>query len=135
MLVDGADVAFAHHRYTRARNREGSISDEWGKEMRSARAELDRDILHHLRSVEADEERIAAIEESVFLRLRQLYKFDSETAVKLYRETFPDGYHPVAGTGSTRAYCAVHRALGFRTAERIRTAFRRWTQMTSSADF
>jgi glycosyltransferase involved in cell wall biosynthesis len=135
MLMNGADVALAFHKYTHARNRPDSISADWGIKTRTARAELDRDILHHLRSVDADEERIAAIEESVFLRLRQLYQFDSETAVRLYRETFPDGYHPVAGTGSTRAYCTVHRALGFRAAERIRAAFHRWTQMTSSADF
>lgn len=134
MLMNGADVAFAQHRHTRARNREGSISDGWGKEMRSARAELDRDILRYLRSVDADAESIAAIEESVFFRLRQLYQLDPESAVQLYRQTFPDGYDPVAGTGSTWAYCIVHRVLGFSAAERIKALFHRWRKTISPAD-
>jgi len=133
MLKDGADVAFANHRCTHARNREGSISDEWGKEMRSARAELDRDILHHLRSVDADEESIAAIEESVFLRLRQLYQIDSGTAVQLYQKTFPNGYDPVAKNGNTKIYCVVHWLLGFPAAERVRATFHRWRQIVSRA--
>lgn len=125
MLMDGADVAFAPYRCTYARNREGSISDEWDEEMRSNRAELDRDILRYLRSNDADEKRIAAIEESVFLRLRQLYQVDPGAAVQLYRETFPEGYNPVPGNGSTRAYCTIHRLLGFSAAERIKSAFNR----------
>lgn len=125
MLMNGADVAFAQHRYTRARNREGSISDGWGKEMRSARAELDRDILRYLRSVDADEESLSAIKRAIFLRLRQLYPLDPEAAVRLHGETFPDGYDPVAGDGNTKAYCTVYRLLGFPAAERIKSAFNR----------
>jgi glycosyltransferase involved in cell wall biosynthesis len=126
MLMDGAGVAFAPYKYTYARNREDSISAGWGKEMRSDRAKLDRDILRHLRSTDADEKSIAAIEENVFLRLRQLYQLDPEAAVQLYHETFPDGYHPVARNGNTKMYCAVHWLLGFPAAERVRAAFHQW---------
>lgn len=123
MLMDGADVAFARHKGTYARCREGSISADWGRDMRIARAELDRDILRHLRSVDEDRERIAAIEEAVFLRLRQLYQFDSDAAVRLHRETFPGGYDPATGAGNTQAYCTLYRLLGFSTAERVKTAY------------
>lgn len=135
MLRNGAEVAFADHRYTHARSREGSISDEWGKEMRSARAEIDRDILQHLRSIDADKESIAEIEKSVFLRLRQLYQIDPETAVQLYHETFPNGYDPVATNGNTKFYCAVHWLLGFPATERVRAAFHRWRQVVSPVSF
>jgi glycosyltransferase involved in cell wall biosynthesis len=135
MLMDGADVVFAPQRYTHARNREGSISDGWGTEMRSARAEIDRDILRYLRSIDADEESISTIEEGVFLRLRQLYQLDPEAAVRLYHETFPDGYEPTVGTGNTKAYCTVHRLLGFSAAERIRAQFHRWRQVVSLTGF
>jgi glycosyltransferase involved in cell wall biosynthesis len=120
MLMDGADVAFAHHKSTHARCREGSISADWGKEMRTARAEIDRDILHHLRSIGVDGEHISAVEEAAFIRLRQLYSLDPEAAVQLHRETFTDNYDPVAGGGNTAAYCAAYRFLGFRTAERLK---------------
>lgn len=122
MLLEGASVAFARHKCTRVRRREDSISAGWGKEMRAARAVFDRDILSYLRSTDADEESIAAFEEQAFLRLRQLYRHDPEAAVRLHRETFPDGYDPVAGGSNTAAYCAAYRLLGFPGAERLKTA-------------
>lgn len=125
MLMDGADVAFAHHKSTHARCRAGSISADWGREMRIARAGLDCDILRHLRSVDGDGERISAIEKTVFLRPRQLYQFDSDAAVRLYPETLPNGYDPVAGTGSTKVYCALFRWLGFSMAERVKTTYQK----------
>jgi glycosyltransferase involved in cell wall biosynthesis len=123
MLMGGVDVAFAHHKSTHARCRADSISADWGRDMRIDRAELDRDILRHLRSLDENEGRVAAVEESVFLRLRQLYQFDSDAAVRLHRETFPDGYDPATGTGNTQAYCALYRLIGFSLAERVKGAY------------
>jgi glycosyltransferase involved in cell wall biosynthesis len=126
LLMEGGDVAFAQHKSTRVRCREASISAKWGKEMRVAQAELDREVLHHLRANGSPEERIAGVENAVFMKLRRLYQLDSETAVRLYHETFPDGYTPVVGGGNTTAYCAIYRMLGFSAAERIRTAYRKF---------
>jgi len=123
MLKDGAEVAFAHHKCTHVRGREDSISADFGKEMRTAQAELDRDILRYLRSVDADEESIAAIEDFVFNKLRQLYRFDPETAVRLHHETFPEGHDPAVDVGNTAAYCAVYRLLGFSVTERLKTVY------------
>jgi glycosyltransferase involved in cell wall biosynthesis len=123
MLMGGVDVAFAHHKSTHARCRADSISADWGRDMRIDRAELDRDILRHLRSLDENEGRVAAVEESVFLRLRQLYQFDSDAAVRLHRETFPDGYDPAIGTGNTQAYCTLYRLIGFSLAERVKGAY------------
>jgi glycosyltransferase involved in cell wall biosynthesis len=125
MLMDGADVSFAHHKSTHARGRADSISADWGRDMRIARAELDRDILRHLRSVDGDRDRIDAIEEAVFLRLRQLYQFDSDAAVHLHRETFPDDYTPSTNGGNTTAYCTAYRVMGFSAAERLKTLFQK----------
>jgi len=123
MLKDGAEVAFAHHKCTHVRGRDDSISANFGRDMRTAQAELDRDILRYLRGTDADEESIAAIEDYAFLKLRQLYRFDSKTAVRLYRETFPEGHEPSTDVGNTTMYCAFHRALGFSAAERLKATF------------
>lgn len=125
LLMDGADVAFARHKSTHARCREESISADWGRDMRIARAELDRDILRHLRSIDGGRERIAAIEEAAFLRLRQLYHFDPDAAVRLHRETFPNGYIPTTGAGNTWAYCTLCRLLGFSATERLKFLLRK----------
>jgi glycosyltransferase involved in cell wall biosynthesis len=125
MLMEGSDVAFAHHKSTHVRSREDSISADWGKEMRTAQSKLDRDILHHLRYIGADEEHVAKAEDYVFLKLRQLYRFDAEAAARLYRETFPDGHDPEVERGNTAAYRAIHRLFGFPVAERIKTVYKK----------
>jgi hypothetical protein len=103
------------------RCREDSISADWGKDERTAQAELDRDILRHLRCRETPKERVAAVEDAVFLKLRRLYQFDPETAVRLHQETFPGGYAPSTDGGNTAAYCTAYRVMGFPAAERLKT--------------
>jgi glycosyltransferase involved in cell wall biosynthesis len=121
VLMEGGDVAFGRHKCTRVRCREDSISADWGKDERTAQAELDRDILRHLRCRETPKERVAAVEDAVFLKLRRLYQFDPETAVRLHQETFPGGYAPSTDGGNTAAYCTAYRVMGFPAAERLKT--------------
>jgi glycosyltransferase involved in cell wall biosynthesis len=125
ILMEGGDVAFGRHKYTRVCCRKDSISAEWGRDERTAQLKLDHDVLRHLRAREGPEKRVAAVEDAVFIKLRRLYQLDPETAVRLYREIFPDGHTPVADKGNTVSYCAIHRVLGFSAAEQLKTIYRK----------
>ena len=125
MLKVDSDVAFAHHVRTHIRGREGSISYDFSAPMRVARLELDQAILEHLRATGADADVIEAVEERMFLALRQLASLDLNGAVRLYRDVFPTGYAPVPGGCHTAMYCAAYHLLGFRRAERLKAALQR----------
>ena len=122
MLQNGARVTFDETALTEKRDREGSISSAYDAPVRESYLRLCVDVLEYLGAVgELTRERERRILDSIFLKVRTLYPYDREAALRYFRRAVPWTYLPSPGSESSVPFVLASKVIGLDLAERIRT--------------
>ena len=122
MLRNGARVAFDHTVLTEKIHRDVSISAAYGAPVRESYLRLCIDVLEHLEAADAlTRTRKRRILDSIFLKVRTLYPYDRESALRYYRRAVPWTYLPTPGSESGLPFVLATKVIGLDLAERLRT--------------
>ena len=122
MLRNGARVAFDHRVLTEKIHREGSISAAYDAPVRESYLRLCIDVLEHLEAAGTlTRLRKQRILDSIFLKVRTLYPYDREAALRYYRRAIPWTFLPSPGSENSLPFVLLSKAIGLDLAQRLRT--------------
>ena len=121
MLCNGARVAFDHTALTEKIHRDGSISAAHDAPVRESYLRLCIDVLEHLETVDAlTRPRRQRILDSILLKVRTLYPYDREAALRYYRCAIPWTFLPSPGSENALSFVLLSKVVGLDLAERLR---------------